>query len=85
MKTNEIVAVTFLDHVESPDGAKAMKFTVYGRLVLTTAQALVVASWAHASNRRRCDHNTTTFTILRSAIQKVDVLTIDREKTIRQK
>lgn len=75
MKKNDILAVTFMDHVESPDGAKAMKFTVYGRLYLANAQAIVVASWCHASTRKRCDHNTTTFTILRSAIERIEVLT----------
>lgn len=74
MKKNDIVAVTFLDHVESPDGAKALKFTVYGRLYIANAQCVVVAAWAHASIRKRCDHNTTTFTILRSAIERVEVL-----------
>ena len=76
MKKNDIIAVTFLDHVESADGAKAMKFTAYGRLVLATSQAIVIAAWAHASPRRRCDHNTHTFTILRSCIQRIDVFEV---------
>ena len=74
MKKNDIVAVTFLDHCESPDGAKAMRFTVYGRLYLANSQCVVVAVWAYANPRKRCDHNTTTFTILRSAIEKIELL-----------
>jgi hypothetical protein len=74
MKKNTIVAVTFLDHVESGKEAKPERFTVYGRLVSVSARALVVASWAYASQRRVCDDNSTTYTILRSCIERVETL-----------
>ena len=68
MKKNDIVAVTFLDHVESGPGVGPLKFTVYGRVISVDARAVVVCSWAYADTRRRNDHNTTAFTILRSCI-----------------
>ena len=81
MKINDIVAITFLDHVESSKGAKAEKFTVFGRLINITPKSLIVASWAYANKRRKCDHNTTTYTILRSCIEKAEILqTIDSDK-----
>lgn len=76
MKKNTIVAVTFLDHVESGKEAKPERFTVYGRLVAMTPKAIVVASWAYASQRRNCDHNSTTFTILRSCVEKLEMLEV---------
>lgn len=81
MKVNDVVAITFLDHVESTKGAKAEKFTVFGRVINITAKAAIVASWAYANKRRKCDHNTTTYTILRSCIEKTEILsTVDSEK-----
>tara|TARA_R110000851_G_scaffold83469_6_gene182309 strand:+ start:1093 stop:1332 length:240 start_codon:yes stop_codon:yes gene_type:complete len=74
MKVNDTVAITFLDHVESSKGAKAEKFTVFGRIISITKRSVIVASWAYANRRRKCDHNTTTYTILRSCIENVDVL-----------
>ena len=74
MKRGDIVAVTFLDHVESPKEAKAERFTVYGRVVKVDARAVIIASWAYSARARRCDHNTTTYTILRSCIERIDRL-----------
>jgi hypothetical protein len=74
MKVNDTVAITFLDHVESSKGAKAEKFTVFGRIINITKRSVIVASWAYANRRRKCDHNTTTYTILRSCIESVDIL-----------
>lgn len=45
MKRGDIVAITFLDHVESGDGAKAARFVVYGRVVRIDKLAVIVASW----------------------------------------
>ena len=74
MKRGDILAVTFLDHVESPKEAKAERFVVYGRLVRIDARALIIASWAYSAKAKRYDHNTTTFTIVRSAIEKIQLL-----------
>lgn len=74
MKTNDLVAVTFLDHVESPKVSKAEKFTVFGRVIQVTSRSVVVAAWVYANKRRKCDHNTTTYTILRSCIEDFDIL-----------
>ena len=74
MKTNDLVAVTFLDHVESPKVSKAEKFTVCGRVIQVTSRSVVVAAWAYANKRRKCDHNTTTYTILRSCIEDFVIL-----------
>lgn len=69
IKLGDIVEVTFFDHVQSPDVSDAMAFCVYGRLVAMNKQSLTVACWTHASKRKKCDHNTTTFTILRSCVK----------------
>lgn len=74
MKSNDIVAVTFLDHVESPKVSKAEKFTVFGRVIQVTSRSVIVGAWCYAAKRRKCDHNTTTYTILRSCIEHVDIL-----------
>ena len=74
MKANDIVAVTFLDHVESPKVSKAEKFTVFGRVIQVTSSVVIVGAWCYANKRRKCDHNTNTYTILRSCIEKVDIL-----------
>jgi hypothetical protein len=74
MKQNQIAAVTFLDHVESTKGAKAERFTVYGRLIKIDSRSLILAAWAYSAQRRKCDHNTTTYTILRSCIETVEIL-----------
>jgi hypothetical protein len=74
MKTNDVVAVTFLDHVESPKVSKAEKFTVFGRVIQVTSRSVIVGAWTYANKRRKCDHNTNTYTILRSCIEKVDIL-----------
>tara|TARA_R100001163_G_C4895027_1_gene86214 strand:- start:230 stop:466 length:237 start_codon:yes stop_codon:yes gene_type:complete len=75
MKQRDIVAVTFLDHVESSKVSKAERFTVYGRLIKADSRCVIVASWAYTNARRKCDHNTTTYTILRSCIERLDILT----------
>ena len=74
MKANDIVAVTFLDHVESPKVSKAEKFTVFGRVIQVTSRSVIVGAWCYANKRRKCDPNTTTYTILRSCIEQVDIL-----------
>jgi len=75
MKKNDVVSVTFLDHVESPKGAKAERFTVYGRIINVSKQSVIVAAWAYSNKRKKCDHNTTTYTILRSCIEEIKILT----------
>lgn len=74
MRRNDIVSVTFLDHVESPKEAKAERFVVFGRLLRIDSRAVIVASWAYSAKARKCDHNTTTFTILRSCIERIELL-----------
>ena len=75
MKVNDTVAITFLDHVESPKGANAERFTVFGRVIAISKRSVIVASWAYSNKRKKCDHNTTTYTILRSCIEQIKVLT----------
>lgn len=74
VKKGDIVAVTFFDHVQSPKESPAMSFIVYGRVASVSARALVVGSWCHFSTRRKYDENTTTFTIVRSAIESISIL-----------
>jgi len=70
-KKGDIVGVTFLDHVESGHEAKPIKFAVFGRLVSEDKRSVCVGSWVYANPRRRMqDGNTTTFTILKSCIEK---------------
>jgi hypothetical protein len=79
IKAGQIVAITFLDHVESPSAAKAERFIVYGRVIRVCSRAVIVASWAYSARSRRCDSNTTTYTILRSCIQKIEKLSAEKD------
>ena len=81
MKRGDLVAVTFLDHVESPKGARAERFTVYGRIIAIDTRAVVIGSWVYSARSRRCDDNTTTYTILRSCIERVDKLSATKLDT----
>lgn len=74
MKKGDVIAVTFLDHVESPKEAKAERFTVYGRLIAQNSRAIVVGSWVYSAKSKRCDQNTTTYTILRACVEKIEQL-----------
>lgn len=69
LRKNDLVAVTFLDHSE---GDEAILFTVCGRLLRQTRDALLVGVWVYADPRRKVEvaHNVHTYTIIRSAIRK---------------
>ena len=69
MKKNTIVAVTFLDHVKG--GSEPMRFTLYGRVVTFGNRAIEIGSWVHSNQRKKCDHNCETYTILRSCIEEI--------------
>ena len=75
MRVGDLVACTFHDHVESGHGANVIRFTVFGRVRKMTSRAIVIASWEYADRRKGLDGNTTAFTVVRSAIDQVQVLT----------
>lgn len=75
MEINDIVAVTFLDHVESSCGVPAARFIVFGRVVFINARELRVRCWDYAKPKKKPDtYNTQTYTILRSTIEKAEIL-----------
>lgn len=74
VKKGDIVAVTFLDHVHSCDAHPAVRFTVYGRIIKTDRRSLYIGSWVYTAKGRKCDHNTETFTILKSCVEQIDKL-----------
>ena len=75
LNKHTIVAVTFLDHVEAPEPSKAERYTVYGRVISDRGDAMVIGTWCHSDKRRAYNNNTTTYTILRNVITRVQVLT----------
>lgn len=67
-----IVAITFLDHVE--DGDSPMECSVYGRLHKTTRIAYIVDSWTCADPKVHED-NKKRFVILKKVVSEIKVLT----------
>ena len=72
LKNGMIVAVEFMDHVES--GSNPVKFTVYGRLSRITKIALCVDCWCYTNKKISYDRNVTRYTIVRGAILKISEL-----------
>lgn len=63
------VSVVFLDHCQ--DGERAVRCTVRGIIVRTTAREVVIESWTtHNANSQE---NRTRFSIVRSAIESISV------------
>ena len=72
-KLGDVVAVTFLDHVE--DSHEPMKFTAYGVLTKDADDSIVVASWYGADQDARSEsENQKYWCIIRSCIVRLRVL-----------
>jgi len=71
-RRGQIVAVTFLDHVE--DGSDPEEFTIYGRLAEVSRRHICVDCWAYVDSTKAHDDNVKRFTIVRSAIVTWDKL-----------
>ncbi len=79
-RRGQIVAVTFLDHVQG-DG-KPLELVVFGRLLSIETNFLTVSSWTYADpniHEDPTDGALTVFTIVRSAVQSIAVLTALRK------
>ena len=65
------VSVVFLDHCQ--DGERAVRCTVRGIIVRTTAREVLIESWTtHSANSQE---NRTRFSIVRSAIVSMSIKT----------
>ena len=63
------VSVVFLDHCQ--DGERAVRCTVRGIIVRTTAREVLIESWTtHSANSQE---NRTRFSIVRSAIESMSI------------
>ena len=65
------VRVDFRDHVENGD--EPALFSVWGRVVRTHDDYLVLDSWAYRDPKHERDDNVQTYTIVRSAIEEVHI------------
>lgn len=73
IRKNQIVAVQFLDHVES--ASHPLRFILYGRVASHNAKSITVDSWCYADKKTSYDsRNVTRHTIVRSAIEKITLL-----------
>jgi len=75
MKSGEVWAVTFLDHVE--DGKKPLKFEVFGRVMRVGKRSVTLASWDYVAGRGRDRDNIKTFCIVQSTILDAQRLRVD--------
>ena len=75
MKSGEIWAITFLDHVE--DGKKPLKFEVFGRVMRVGKRSVTLASWDYVGGKGRDRANMKTFCLLLSTILDAQRLRVD--------
>lgn len=86
LRRGQIVAITFLDHVMG--GNKPIRFVVYGKLVSVSHDSLTVAAWNYADSGKDFvppdddvhdfrDGNPVRFTIVRSAITRIQRMVAD--------
>ena len=73
LRKGQIVAVEFLDHCEGADAP--IPFAVYGYLVSASRKSLTIDSWRYLDPVKPYDDNVKRFTIVRSAITRIAVLT----------
>ena len=69
----KVAGVTILDHVEG--SREPLTFTVYGIIQEVHDEHIVIASWAYADKETRNDDNESIFTLIKSAIQKIEIYT----------
>lgn len=72
LRKGQLVAVTFLDHVE--DGSEPMTFIVYGELSEVSKAHICVDCWCYYDPAVPHDANEKRYTILRSTILHVSQL-----------
>jgi hypothetical protein len=72
-KVGDVVEIVFLDHVE--DGGDPYSFAVWGRIDKIGRQHYEILSWAHTQKgESTLWQNEKRFTIVRSAITKLEIL-----------
>lgn len=72
LRTGQEVRITFLDHVEN--GNAPIMFRVRGVIQKVDRTSITVAGWSYARARIRFDGNVQRWSILRSTIQQIDVM-----------
>tara|TARA_R110002167_G_scaffold125747_1_gene306147 strand:- start:1230 stop:1457 length:228 start_codon:yes stop_codon:yes gene_type:complete len=75
MRTGEIWAVKFLDHVE--DGKKPIAFEVFGRVMRVGKRSVTLASWDYVGGKGRDRDNMKTFCIVQSTVIEAQRLRVD--------
>lgn len=81
LRTGRPVRVTFLDHVEWIDNKnrrRPVRCVVYGVLQSVTSRDIVVRAWeARFRSRKDRDANSTDYTIVRAAVEKIEGLVVE--------
>ena len=76
-KPGAVVAIRFLDHCHGGD--RPIEFVVYGRLVSKDRKHLTVDSWEYDNRETQHDDNEERFSIVRSTITGLAVLSDDSD------
>jgi hypothetical protein len=82
VKIGDIVVLTFLDHVE--DGEGPILFCVAGRVSEVTRKHIAVCSWWYADQPHTVDENVKRFDIVRGAMKRIDVATLQSVWTVKE-
>lgn len=69
-----LIRTVFLDHcLDSGDASLGVEFEVVGRVTALTSKVMVVRVWGEP-NHFGHDHNSNSFSIVRSCISKLEIL-----------
>ncbi len=71
-RVGQLIAVTFMDHSEDHD--EPILFTVYGRVSKNARGHICIDCWEYANQDEPYDDNEKRFTIVKRAIQHLEVL-----------
>ena len=76
LRPGDVVEIVFLDHAEHDAAADngELEFAVYGRVVSTDMDKVLVETWCYANPNTPFDANVVRYTIIRGAIRKLTVL-----------
>ncbi len=78
VRSGDVVEVVFLDHAE---GDNEILFVVYGRVKEKDRTKIVVDCWTYVDQDAERDENIHSYTILRSAIKEMYLLSRKRPST----
>lgn len=81
LKAGDLVEIDFLDHAEHgfEEGGRgaALEFKLVGRVVCNRKDTIVVETWCYQNRKTPRDCNVVRYTIVKGAIQRVNVLRRD--------